>query len=494
MHTKILYFLPVFLAACSSSVSTYTDLAPSKPATLPLQTIVGANTAYPTTTLTPRQTIESVEPPLDSQGPWIFAYNEYSSNSPYFLNLDGSGYFSTEIPSFLNWYNYCPGSSNASSLNGYKIFCIQDSDQFVFNIIDESDGTLLRAIPLYGEQALRLFEDFILPEPYFYPPFPMVKLAIGRYNWSPDGKYIAFVGAMEGPSGDIYIYEPEHDSIRRLTSGPGQAHIMGWSPDSRSIVHASGEVYDVFNTLMANEVWSVDIDGHITFITQLEINGSGPPIISEWISNDTYISLRPTFEGNPTDLSLVNISSLDITPIYAPRLLYVLYDSSHNRILINWGPAMGPGDYGVYEYNLNTNQLKDFATGVEIDEILTLVPYYFARSGALRVLLDGNGDTVSELNCQQSDPKISPDGRFTLKPDNGEIILTGSELNTFRKLGDVILAHWLPDSSGFYGYTGEYDLYETNIFQVYLYSEVKDWQPVLVNTLSIYGCFTFVSP
>ena len=492
MSNKFLYILPILLAACSSAASTPTEPSPAN--TIPEITLATSATS---TSMKPSSTpmAEIVERPLAPKGPWIFAYNEYSYDRPYFLNLDGTGYFALDTPPAPIMLNWCWDASNASPSNGYTAHCLQDADQLELQITNLSDGSIIRTIPLFGEQARQLIEDYIPPtEVAFNPPFPPVTFSVGSYLWSPNGEYLAFVGAIDGTSGDIYVYEPEQDSIRRLTSGPGEAEIMGWSPDSRSIVHISGNAYDTFNSLIGEEVWIVDIDGKITSLYSLPVDRSFAPIIIDWIDEYTFISLRHTFESNPINLSLVNIASLEFTLIDAPRFLYVLFDSSHNRLLINWGPAMGPGGHGVYEYSLNTGQLSDFTDDMEIKEILPLVPYYYGRNRSFRLLIDENGEIVSELNCQQSESHVSPDGRFILKPDGASITLTDFDMNTIRNLDDVLLAHWLPDSSGFYAYVGDYDLYETNTYQVYLYSENKDWQPVLINVLSIYGCFTFVKP
>lgn len=36
--------------------------------------------------------------------------------------------------------------------------------------------------------------------------------------WSPDGRYLAFLGAIEGPSSDVYVYDTATDRVQRLTS------------------------------------------------------------------------------------------------------------------------------------------------------------------------------------------------------------------------------------------------------------------------------------
>jgi dipeptidyl aminopeptidase/acylaminoacyl peptidase len=58
-----------------------------------------------------------------------------------------------------------------------------------------------------------------------------------RPAWSPDGRYLAFVGAIEGPTSDLYVYDSAVGTIERLTSGPHQAAEPVWSPDGRGVLH-----------------------------------------------------------------------------------------------------------------------------------------------------------------------------------------------------------------------------------------------------------------
>lgn len=55
--------------------------------------------------------------------------------------------------------------------------------------------------------------------------------------WSPDGSMLAFIGAQDGTSADLYTYSAGSGEIRRLTDGPSQGYGPHWSPDGRFIVH-----------------------------------------------------------------------------------------------------------------------------------------------------------------------------------------------------------------------------------------------------------------
>ena len=55
--------------------------------------------------------------------------------------------------------------------------------------------------------------------------------------WSPTGDRLAFMGAHQGSSSDLYLYDVAADAITQLSSGPSQAIKPAWSPDGAYIVH-----------------------------------------------------------------------------------------------------------------------------------------------------------------------------------------------------------------------------------------------------------------
>ena len=54
--------------------------------------------------------------------------------------------------------------------------------------------------------------------------------------WQPGGRYLAFVGAMDGPTSDLYLYDTENGEIKRLTDGEVQAVFPTWSWDGEFIL------------------------------------------------------------------------------------------------------------------------------------------------------------------------------------------------------------------------------------------------------------------
>jgi hypothetical protein len=44
---------------------------------------------------------------------------------------------------------------------------------------------------------------------------------------------------LEGLSSDVYVYDSQRETIRRLTDGPEQIQSISWSPNGNWIVHSS---------------------------------------------------------------------------------------------------------------------------------------------------------------------------------------------------------------------------------------------------------------
>ena len=110
--------------------------------------------------------------------------------------------------------------------------------------------------------------------------------------WSPDGDKLAFVAALDGLSADVYLYDTQTDELTRLTDGPNQPYLNGWSPDSRWVVHQ--EVVDIWLGEQGIEydpiaLWAAAADGsgsvHVLAVEE-------PIMIKEWTSPTSFVACR----------------------------------------------------------------------------------------------------------------------------------------------------------------------------------------------------------
>jgi hypothetical protein len=143
--------------------------------------------------------------------------------------------------------------------------------------------------------------------------------------WQPgEGRYLAFVGAVNGPTSDVYTYDTQTGEIAQLTSGPSHAIIPIWSPDGQYIYHFGvnlvppiGGALIGYNKMEG--AWAVRIsDGEV--ITQPTPKSSHHVFVG-WKDDNHYIM----YDNDETCISK-NLRSVDVTTGKAvPLMNYSFY-------------------------------------------------------------------------------------------------------------------------------------------------------------------------
>ncbi len=233
--------------------------------------------------------------PLDPNGPWLVYVKNRSAVMV--VNADGTGLQQVPIRawgvvgSIVN--GLVAGSAEISTTTPAR-------SVFLLSMPDLA----LKLIPLVTYPDIPDDEDYqkLLDEAF----------SAGGPVWSPDGRLLAFAAAIDGPSADLYVYNPSSNTLRRLTDGVNQAADPEWSPDSRWIVHR--EVNGWGAGCHDSGLWAAAADGSgVKWLFEGEC-----VIILGWVDSDTFVSYQQT--GAISKLRITDLKSGESTWLFEHEL------------------------------------------------------------------------------------------------------------------------------------------------------------------------------
>jgi hypothetical protein len=293
---------------------------PLPPTNTPLVSTTTATSLPPTITSTPAPT------GLNPTGPYVIFF---AHSGIWITNPDGS--FPTrisdyELSSALDVHRFI-------SPTGDRLALVTNNEQGLDLVIVK--------IPSGEEQVVAHLID--APPAGYYDPTSansFATYAIRDYDslaWQPgDGRLLAFVGAMNGPTADLYLYDTQTREITQLTDGPSQAVLPVWSPDGQYILHYGVSWVPPFGGAIGSAnrldgLWAVRIsDGEL--ITQPKPEGSVPHFVG-WQDDSYYITY------DPGDCFSENLRSIDVVsgkaaPIMNNGFWQRIAQSPENRALL----------------------------------------------------------------------------------------------------------------------------------------------------------------
>ena len=202
-----------------------TSTVAEESASTPTRSIEPSHT--PTVTSSPTSVPDLPTPTPDTglsdAGPWLLG----SMNGTLVaLNADGSGRTELDLPPM--WQETMDLETGISAESGWIAFRIGGTDrpptQLLLRMLRLPLHFPSYTIPLMN----RALSDQIWEMDWEAWTSTDVTMALDMDGfwptllWSPDGRYLAFVSAMDGPSADIYIYDWVTEEITRATDGSRQ--------------------------------------------------------------------------------------------------------------------------------------------------------------------------------------------------------------------------------------------------------------------------------
>lgn len=217
------------------------------------------NTPFPT----PTPMLEVPTRGYPYPGPWlIFA----TTNALWVANSDGSGVnalFGLPIPELGAGVFDLP---SGISPNGTMLALRKTNPSGVgYDLVIETFPLMTeeKISSLLNEEWIQAFDSNAeLP-----PDIVNAVLDWDALAWSPGGRYLAFVAALEESKGttsyssDLYLYDTVTRTIKRMTSGALQVALPIWTPDSDEILYQSVKTFGSGAGWTNGALWAVSRDG-----------------------------------------------------------------------------------------------------------------------------------------------------------------------------------------------------------------------------------------
>jgi WD40 repeat protein len=464
-----LAFVTALLVLGCNALATVTPVPTERPA----PTVRPGRTSKPTATQVvstptpspmPTQTL-TPEPSLHTSGPYFVFFRQVDwKYQLVMMDADAEGQMIISLPSEIadilpikhfdpdmkfvspdgKWLAYYTGS-----VGDYGEMPAMGTSDLTLNLLNLTTGEKQVVTSLlsknypdnFVEAAGKLNDPFKTAESLYDAFLVGINQAIA---WSPDGRYLAFAGQMDGLSSDLYVYDMMTKALRRLTSGNQELQWISWSPDGKWIVH--GSVFFVGEG-MTFDVYAAAVDG--TSVRYVSTNSlySG---VEKWVNSHTYFENDSQNGPGNYGLRLVDIETGKITKIWDGSYLGYKIDPNGKWLAVS-----------TLENGLQLVNLKTFEQFTASDP-LPDPPDTFIRSEDGEIIsLD-----ISPFEMGDKQISISPDSNYWVVAMDQKVKLFSSDITLIKDIpvpdysGALRTIVWRPDSSGLFL------LYETDLYSM----------------------------
>jgi hypothetical protein len=400
--------LILFLAACAPQAQT-------APASLPTITVTaGAPTVTATfapPTVTPATTATQTSLP-SAAGGWILVNTDQGL---WTTRPDGSeGALRITGPLIIPG----PLAGAISSVDGN--FAYLTTSDFTVPYGNYPDLTL-NIISLFGRGP---FVPLPLTSPQTEPgteyPSDILRAIVEHrsFAWSPEGTRLAYIGAAQGPSADVYEYMRGTGAVLRLTDGPDQAYAPLWSPDGKWVVHAAAAGFGTGAGIAVTGMYAAHADDSGIISLYPISERSGGEYVLGWLNANTLVTSSWFIACGPSDLRLVNLSPQKVEWIFNGCLSAaavgggsILFAQSPDTARFDENPQPGlwiyiSSDTGGTQMKVSGADIREIAWAEGSGSFLALAAdnrlYEITPSGVIRSLAEN----------EPMIPTVSPDGRF----------------------------------------------------------------------------------
>jgi hypothetical protein len=393
---------PATTAPTPTSTVTHTPLPP------PSATVTASATSAPAATAIAPPVV-----PLSQTGPWLAIHDNYSI---WAANSDGTG-----LTELSNNYNYSNRLTVAVAPLGGQLAFFSPAfmpDQMVGNppelmLVTLPSTSLKLLTPLHSGIPFNGTNfDYLLDGELW-----AVLTWESNLDWSPDGSMLAFVGAQDGPSSDLYIYSTKTDLVKRLTSDPTQALDPSWAPDGSIIIslgikdmhYATGGS----NGPAIDKIWAIRPDGSdLRVVHSFPEDDLNPPFLHlvSWVNKRTYLEAYSALGCGDYNLTMVDILNPSLKTILPGVFNSAALDPESGTVLVMvpkipdeyayveemCGNTTGPGLFLISLFGTGTTQIIPFDLPAEPDG----VDHVLSWSSTAQLFFVFNNDGIFTVDLQ----------------------------------------------------------------------------------------------
>ncbi len=278
--------------------------------------------------------------------------------------------------------------------------------------------------------------------------------------WSPNGRFLAFLAALDSDSSDVYLFDTLKERFERLTGLYSQSATPVWAPQSNWLVHqeiipdAAGEDVRV-ESVQVIRVPGYD-DQRALYLPSTE---SQQEIFLGWVNAQSFISYSRTPDF-PRTLRLVNVETGETSLILPGEFTGAAFDPKSRTLALSLQENQAPPAEGLIAgvYRLPPDRAALTLQRAGIWQGLTWAPggLFLAEGPQGALAFSPEGDSL--LLAEEEYLRLSPNGSWLLGWGEGQTTPTGLRLyqtsgGTFMQTitdQPVETLFWQPDSLAFF--------------------------------------------